>query len=184
MRDYSRTGNRTARDDRKEAIRRTDEQKKRTRDHSKHGKERSTWMVPSETVRHIIGKGGKRKTDIEKTHGTTIHIQDPEPGKHDQRITVTGSRDSVQKTRDALTYIVDTALEDSAKAFTRKQEKAKITCKFYRQGHCKMGQKCNFRHDNGKTPTKRSYSPYSDYTSSSDTDSPSPRPSRRLRLSE
>ena len=112
-----------------------------------------SWYIPRKTGSTIIGKGGANIRKIQEKHSVSVHLHDQEKDSDDRRITVKGRQQNVNNARDGIEQIVYNYSRP------QQQQKTKVRkdteCRYYNQGYCKMGNKCDFAHWTPKPKTQQ-----------------------------
>ena len=101
-----------------------------------------SWYIPKKTGSTIIGKCGANIRKLQEKHSVSVHLHDQEKDSDEQRITVKGRQQNVNNARDEIEQIVYNY------GRPQQQQKTKVRkdteCRYYNQGYCKMGNKCDF----------------------------------------
>ena len=112
-----------------------------------------SWYIPKKTGSTIIGKGGANIRKLQEKHSVSVHLHDQEKDSDEQRITVKGRQQNVNNARDEIEQIVYNY------GRPQQQQKTKVRkdteCRYYNQGYCKMGNKCDFAHWKPKPKTQQ-----------------------------
>ena len=114
--------------------------------------------VPKGAVRYIVGKGKKRMKEVEDNCNVTLTISLPKQWSDEQTATITGPEEGVNMAANEVINIVEQYNEDQDKYAKRERETKDIPCKFYQEGKCKHGNKCDYAHSK-RQHSSRSHSP-------------------------
>ncbi|PSR99275.1 hypothetical protein BD289DRAFT_458646 [Coniella lustricola] len=79
-----------------------------------HEKTQDAIFVPNEAVGMIIGKGGETIREMQNTTGCKINVsQQPQPGQSDREIELVGSRDAIERAKQAIEDKVEAVKQKS-----------------------------------------------------------------------
>ena len=139
-----------------------------------------TYTIPSNMAGHIIRKNEQGIKDLQEKYKTKITKENNEKTKT-CTFTITGPPQNVKRTIDQMKSALETALHMNDNNERRKEERKRMICKFFQQGYCKFGERCDSIHPSPerRRPTQRSRSPQRRHTSKSTSQSSSDRKHRK-----
>jgi predicted PilT family ATPase len=102
-------------------------------------------VVDSEAVEHIIGKKGKRITEIKQRHKVRIATGETRADK-EIVLTIEGSRNNRVNAIKEINPIICEQNDKRKKIAEAKSNKENIPCPYFQLGVCKYGEQCFYKH--------------------------------------